>query len=314
LVGLLDRGGVTNHRNGSRALPNFWREMKFNTVIVDGDNLAWKSFYALSSLSHDGRPTGAIFGTVNALLSYYKKYEPDYLIVTWTSRTNFRKDIYPEYKAKRKEKDNNYFEQRHIVEKLLSAMGINQAEVPGFEADDIMAEVALLGIEDGSDVLIISGDKDLLQLVSYRVMVLRNDKLYDSQTVFDEFGCKPMDIPLWLAINGDKSDNIKGVPKIGPKKIAKLFSDYTGILKSLIFTDDTSPVIISPVLEKVREHRETVDINLKLIELKSGRTEPKENIIHKQIDQDKVVKMIENHGMNSLLVPVLELMNGRTSI
>jgi len=288
--------------------------MKFNTVIVDGDNLAWKSFYALSNLSHEGRPTGAIFGTVNSLLSYYKKYEPDYLIVTWTSHTNFRKDIYPEYKAKRKEKDNNYFEQQHIVEKLLSAMGINQAEVPGFEADDIMAEVALLNIEADRDVLIISGDKDLLQLVSDRVMVLRNDKMYDSQTVFEEFGCAPFEIPLWLAINGDKSDNIKGVPQVGPKTITKLFKDYTGILKSLIFTGDTSPIVVSPILQKVREHSSIIDMNLKLIELKSGRIEQNENIIYKQIDQDKVIKIVEAHGMNSLLVPILEWMHGRSSI
>jgi DNA polymerase-1 len=285
--------------------------MKFNTVIVDGDNLCWKSFYAMSNLSHEGRPTGAIFGTVKALLSYYRKYEPDYLIMTWTSSKNYRKDIYPEYKAKRKDKDTTYFDQQHVVEKLLSAMGINQAKVEGFEADDIMAEVAW-DASSGKDrtTLIISGDKDLLQLVNDKTIVLRNDKMYDSQAVFDEFSCWPNDIPLWLAINGDKSDNIKGVPQVGPKKIAKLFDDYRHILKSLISTTDTSPVIVSPILKKVIEHREIIDINLKLVELKSGRIKPDDNIINKQIDQDKVVKMIEAHGMNSLLVPVLEWMDG----
>ncbi len=294
--------------------PIFGEKMKYHTVIVDGDNLCWKSFYAMQGLSHEGRPTGAIFGTIKALLSYYKKYDPDFLIMTWTSRTNYRKDIYPEYKAKRKEKDNNYFEQQHIVERLLSAIGINQAKVEGFEADDIMAEVAADEYSLDKDTLIISGDKDLLQLLNDKTWALRNDKLYDSHEVFYEFGCWPQDIPLWLAINGDKSDNIKGVPQVGPKKITKLFEDYKNILKSLIFTNDTSPVIVSSVLEKVREHRKTIDMNLKIIELKSGRITPEENIINKQVDQDKVIKMIEAHGMNSLLVPVLEWMNGRTSI
>lgn len=284
--------------------------MKFNTVIVDGDNLCWKSFYAMSNLSHEGRPTGAIFGTVKALLSYYRKYEPDYLIMTWTSSKNYRKDIYPEYKAKRKDKDTTYFDQQHIVEKLLSTMGVNQAKVEGFEADDIMAEVAYESSIKNEKTLIISGDKDLLQLVGNETLALRNDKMYDSQTVFDEFNCWPNDIPLWLAINGDKSDNIKGVPQVGPKKIAKLFDDYRYILKSLISATDTSSVIISPMLKKIVEYKETIDINLKLIELKSGRIKPEDNIIYKQVDQDKVVKMIEAHGMNSLLVPVLEWMDG----
>lgn len=288
--------------------------MKYDSVIVDGDNLCWKSFYAMSNLSHEGRPTGAIFGTIKALLSYYKKYDPSWLLVTWTSRTNFRKDIYPEYKAKRKEKDNNYFEQQHIVEKLLSAMGISQAEVDGFEADDIIAEAAADTYAFDQNTLIISGDKDLLQLLNDKTWALRNDKLYDTSTVLDEFNCAPYEIPLYLAINGDKSDNIKGVPQVGPKKITKLFDDYRGILKELIFTNDTGPVIMSPLLEKIREHRKTIDINLKIIELKSGRIKSNENIIHKQIDQDKVVKMIEAHGMNSLLVPVLEWMNGHTAL
>lgn len=280
--------------------------MKFNTVIVDGDNLCWKSFYAMSNLSHEGRPTGAIFGTVKALLSYYRKYEPDYLIMTWTSSKNFRKDIYPEYKAKRKDKDTTYFDQQHVVEKLLSAMGINQAKVEGFEADDIMAEVAHeSSIRNEKSTLIISGDKDLLQLINNKTAVVRNDNMYTSQTVFDEFGCWPSSIPLWLAINGDKSDNIKGVPQIGPKKIAKLFDDYSQHLKRLIFSKGGG----GPILEKVREHKETIDMNLKLIELKSGRIKSEDNIVHKQIDQDKVVKMIEAHGMNSLLVPVLEWMD-----
>ena len=252
----------------------------------------------MSNLSHQGRPTGAIFGTVKALLSYYRKYEPSYLLMTWTHPKNYRKDIYPEYKAKRKEKDTTYFDQQHIVEKLLSAIGINQAKVEGFEADDIMAESAADSYSVNKSTLIISGDKDLLQLLNDQTWALRNDRLYDVQTVFDEFGCTPMDIPLWLAINGDKSDNIKGVPQVGPVKIKKLFNNYAHILESLIFTGDTSPVIVSPVLEKVREHNKIVKMNLKLIELKSGRIKPGDNIINKQIDQDKVVKMIETHGMN----------------
>ena len=282
--------------------------MKYDTVVIDGDNLAWKSFYAMSNLSFDGKPTGAIFGSLKAILSYYKKYNPDYLVMTWTHSNSYRKDIYPEYKATRKDKDTSYFDQQHILVKLLSAIGIPQAKVKGFEADDIIAEVVNEAKE--FPTLIISSDKDLLQLIGETVHVLKGDQLYNSERVYEEYGCWPKDIPLWLSIVGDKSDNIKGVPGIGPKKTKDLFKEISGAtLRALIFELDNVPKEKSSTLLKVGEHRNIVDQNLRIIELKSGRIEPSDNIIHKEIDQEKAIKIIESQGMQSLLVPTLELMS-----
>jgi 5'-3' exonuclease len=138
---------------------------------------------------------------------------------------------------------------------------------------------------------------------------MRGDKFYNAEIVYNQFNCWPNQIPLWLAIAGDRSDNIIGVPQVGEKRIKQLFTNFGTSLKEFILSNEEPPNC-SDLLKRVREYRKEIELNLKLIELKSGKISPDENIINKDINQEKVIKMINAHGLQSLLVPILEWMNG----
>jgi DNA polymerase-1 len=278
--------------------------MKYDIVLVDGDNLCWRNYYSLAEMSYNGMKTGAIFGTIKSLLAIYKKYEPESLWMTWTHSSNFRRQIYPEYKAGRK-KQEDYYPQRNELEKILSYIGINQVMVHGYEADDIIGAIAHDADQEKLKTLIVSADKDLLQLIGHTTFVLRSNKLYNFLMVHEEFGCSPKNIPLHFGVVGDKSDNIQGVPGIGKVKIRKLFEKFGDDLLRYILEDYNTD---DKDLIKLKKHKSIIERNLKLIKLNPNSVTPSNNLITKRINQQEVVRAIEKYGMTSLLKEVLEFM------
>ena len=284
--------------------------MKFEAMVIDGDNICWKNYYANSELSYNGMKTGAIFGTIRSILTYHKRFQPEFAMVTWTHSNSKRKEIYPQYKATRKTEDrSDYFEQQPVVEELLSYMGVIQGKIKGYEADDIMANVSEELINNGFKTIIISSDKDMLQMINNGIFVLRNEKLYTSLLVQEEFGCYPKDIPLWLAIKGDKSDNIAGVRQVGEVKLKKLFIDYGvkgleyHIMNSKIEeTNDNN-------LKRLIKDKELIILNLKIIKFNTQEINPLDNLICTNQSMDKVMTIIEKYGMHSLIKDVMEYMN-----
>ena len=176
-----------------------------------------------------GEPTGAVFGFVSRVESLVQELQPDRLVVAFDSKEkNFRHDLYPEYKAKRQLPPEELIQQLPAIREYLTCRGIHFLEKPGLEADDIIALLSRRFAAAGSEVLIFSADKDLFQLVGERVFIFhpKLKRKLDRAAVKEFFGVYPEQIADYLALAGDASDNIPGIPGIGEKTATKLIEKF----------------------------------------------------------------------------------------
>jgi DNA polymerase I len=206
--------------------------------LVDGFNLIFRAFYAIKHdmTAPDGTPVNAVFGVARMILALLKKENPKYLaVVLDAGGKTFRHEIYPEYKANRPPAPEELKVQFPLVKEAVEALALPLIVREGFEADDVIGTLATLAAENGYDVVIISGDKDLMQLVSERVVVRDTMKkvTYDASGVKTKLGVAPGQVIDLLALQGDSSDNIPGVSKVGPKTAGKLLAEH-GDLDSVL--------------------------------------------------------------------------------
>lgn len=199
-------------------------------ILVDGSSFLFRAYHGMPPLSNDkGEPTHAIFGVANMLRKLLKKSKTDYFAVVFdTPGKTFRHDLYPEYKAHRPPMPDDLRVQIAPLHKLIEAMGIPLIMHSGVEADDVLGTLATLAEKDGFKVIIATSDKDMAQLVGDNIHLensMSNTTL-DSAGVFAKFGVHPCQIIDYLALMGDASDNIPGVPKVGAKTAAKWLATY----------------------------------------------------------------------------------------
>ena len=205
--------------------------------LIDGHALAYRAYFALLSSgsrfqSTSGEPTAATFGFINILLSILEKDRPDYLAVAFDTGKTFRHDRYPEYKATREKMPDELRVQIERIRELVDAFRFPRLEVEGYEADDVLGSVARSAAQKGLGVKIITGDRDLLQLVTDRVVVnLAGGKFSDAQDFFPDdvvkkMGVKPTQVVDLKALIGDTSDNIPGVKGVGQKTAEALLEKY----------------------------------------------------------------------------------------
>ena len=205
--------------------------------ILDGYSLIYKSYFAFirnPMTNPKGENSSAIFGFFRTLFSLFDRYNPEYFLVTLDSLTpTFRHEMYPEYKATRDKTPEDLHAQIPRIEAILKALGITALRMNGYEADDIIATYAKKCAAEGSQCRIITGDKDLLQLVDDNIKVIRYSKddynEMDRDGVFKEWGVWPEQILDYLALVGDSADNIPGVKGIGPKGAVALLQTYGNI-------------------------------------------------------------------------------------
>ena len=205
--------------------------------ILDGYSLIYKSYFAFirnPMMNPKGENSSAIFGFFRTLFSLFDRYNPEYFLVTLDSLTpTFRHEMYPEYKATRDKTPEDLHAQIPRIEAILKALGITALRKNGYEADDIIATYAKKCQAEDSQCRIITGDKDLLQLVSDNIKVIRYSKddynEMDRDGVFKEWGVWPEQILDYLALCGDSADNIPGVKGIGPKGAVTLLQTYGSI-------------------------------------------------------------------------------------
>ena len=206
-------------------------------ILVDGSSYLFRAFHALPPLTNvDGEPTGAIVGVVNMLRKLMDEYHPQHMAVVFDAPgKTFRDDMYPEYKAHRPPMPDELRVQIEPLHQVVRAMGLPLVMIEGVEADDVIGTLARQASEQGLDVLISTGDKDMAQLVDDKVTLINTmtDTRLDRQGVIDKFGVAPEQIVDYLALVGDTADNIPGVPKCGPKTAAKWLQEY-GNIDSLI--------------------------------------------------------------------------------
>jgi len=207
--------------------------------VIDGHANVYRAFYVKRNMSAPGvGPTNAAFGFTDMLRALLRKHKPDYLVVAFDAPgPTFRHEMYPEYKATRPKMPDELRSQIPYIFQVCEGYRIPALEVPGFEADDVMGTLARLGVEKGLEVCLVTSDKDLLQLVSDEVRVYdpdrRRERVLDPEGVEKERGLRPEQFRDFLALTGDTSDNVPGVPGVGPKTAQKLLAEY-GTLEGVL--------------------------------------------------------------------------------
>ncbi|TAN57483.1 MAG: DNA polymerase I, partial [Rhodospirillales bacterium] len=205
--------------------------------LVDGSGFIFRAFHGLPMMTRsDGTPTNAVYGFSTMLMRLMSESDADHLAVVFDAgRRNFRNDIYPDYKAHRPPPPPELVPQFALIREAVTAFGVAQVELEGFEADDLIATYARLAHEQGARVTIVSSDKDLMQLVRPGVALMDplKNKPIGPQQVAEKFGVPPDKVVEVQALIGDPTDNVPGVPGIGVKTAAELIAQY-GDLETLL--------------------------------------------------------------------------------
>ncbi|NCF35076.1 MAG: DNA polymerase I [Gammaproteobacteria bacterium] len=213
------------------------QEKQKKLVLVDGSSYLFRAYHGLPQLkSPSGHPTGAIYGVLNMLRKLVKDEQPDRVAVVFDAKgKTFRNDIYPEYKANRPPMPEDLRVQIEPLHQIIEAQGLPLICIEGVEADDVIGTMSRQATEQGYRVLVSTGDKDMAQLVNESVQLINtmNNQFMDEAAVVDKFQVRADQIIDYLALMGDSSDNIPGVPKVGPKTAAKWIGEY-GSLQSVM--------------------------------------------------------------------------------
>ena len=246
---------------------------KKKLVLIDGNSIAFRAFYALPLLNNSkGIYTNAVYGFAMMLLKILDEEQPTHLLVAFdASRSTFRHDLYPDYKGTREKTPGELSEQIPYIHQLLDAFGIRHEEQWNIEADDIIGTCARKAEKEKMETVIISGDKDLLQLVSDTTVVLLPRKgvteaeRYDRQAVLDRYGLEPEQIVDLKGLMGDSSDHIPGIPGVGEKTAIKLLKQFPSVEEVIQHIEQLPG---KKLREKVREHQEQALLSKTLATIK----------------------------------------------
>ncbi len=218
--------------------------------LIDGNSLAYRAFYALpeSIATHDGRPTNAIYGLASMFAKMLTDFEPAAVVVAWDAGWSGREVTYKPYKAERKPRPDLLSEQWPHLMPLAEAFGFTNVKVKGYEADDVIASLTKRAREQGIEVMVVSGDRDVYQLVEKGVRVMTTSrgvtdtKIYDRDGVIERYGVPPELVTDLIGLKGDTSDNIPGVPGIGDKTAAQLLQEFGSLEEVLANVEKISGV------------------------------------------------------------------------
>jgi len=229
-------------------------------VVIDGNSISFRAFYALPLLSNSsGLHTNAVYGFTTMLLKLMEEQKPTHLLVAFDAgKITFRHQNFAHYKGGRAKTPPELSEQFPIIKQLITAFGIQQFELNGFEADDIIGTLTRMADEQKVEVIVVSGDKDMLQLASEHVTVALTRKgiseveLFNPPHIEEVYGLKPVQIIDLKGLMGDNSDNIPGVPGVGEKTALKLLHEYGSVENVLACVNE----IKGKLGEKIAEHAE----------------------------------------------------------
>lgn len=239
--------------------------------LLDGHALTFRAYYSMGTqlTAPDGSPVGAVFGFLRMLLRILDDHKPEYFAVVFdTGGPTFRTEISEAYKATREAPPPSFSDQMGHILSLLQSMGIRVYQQPGFEADDVIATMASQQAGRNGETVVITADKDLFQLVDDRTTLLRISsfgsadlKRYDAAAVEERLGIRPEQVPDWLALVGDASDNIPGVPSIGEKGATALLQEYASLEDLLA---NVEGIKNKRARNALAEHGENARVSLKL--------------------------------------------------
>ncbi len=242
--------------------------MSEKILLIDGHSILNRAFYGLPDLTNsEGRHTGAVYGFLNILLRILEEENPDYLTVAFDlHEPTFRHKLYDAYKGTRKAMPEELREQVPLMKEMLTAMGIKIVSMPGYEADDLLGTLAKRSEKLGMDVTILSGDRDLLQLATEKVMI-RLPKTSKGKTVIEDFHAQqvkekyqvtPPQIIELKALMGDASDNIPGIPGVGEKTATKMIVEFGSIENAYAHLEEVKP---NKARESLRAHYDLASLS-----------------------------------------------------
>ena len=242
-------------------------------LLLDGHSLAYRAFFALPAENFStttGQPTNAVYGFTAMLINVLRDEQPTHIAVAFDrSEPTFRHEQYVEYKANRRETPADFKGQLSLIFEVLDALGVPRLSLAGYEADDLIATLATQAADGGMDVLIVTGDRDALQLVTDHVTVLMTRRGISDMTRFtpaavaEKYGLTPAQYPDFAALRGDPSDNLPGIPGVGEKTAARWVSEY-GSLSALV---DQVDAVKGRTGDNLRENLGNVLRNRQLTEL-----------------------------------------------
>ena len=277
-------------------------------LVVDGNSIINRAFYGIRALStKSGQPTNAIYGTVHMIWRQIAALSPDYAAVAFdVHKPTFRHTLYPEYKAGRRPTPPELLAQFDGCKECLRAMGLAVLELPGYEADDIQGTLAeMAASSEDTEAYVLSGDRDLLQLIGDRTTVLlagNSDTLpYRADSFAEKYGIAVDQYLDLKALMGDSSDNIPGVPGIGEKTAVKLLTDY----KSLdgIFAHKDAPELSPGLRKKLTEGEESGKLSRRLVEI--DRHAPigitLHDVAYRGVDNDALYRKFVEYEFTALI-------------
>lgn len=278
--------------------------------LVDGAGFAYRAYYAIKGLTNSkGQPTNAVFGFARILMKVLREYAPSHIVVVFDAPgETFRHQLYPEYKATRKATPEDLISQLPLMEEVVRAFNISSLRIPGVEADDVIGTLARRAEQAGMDVVIVTGDKDFLQLITERIRALDPSKGNSAawcgpQEVRERFGAPPEHVVDVLALMGDSTDNIPGVRGIGEKTARTLIEQY-GTLENLYSRLDQ---LKGKLLERLQADRDKAFLSRDLATI---RTDVELDIAleacrRKDMDRSRAAALFSELEFHSLLEELL---------
>ncbi|MFZ8787668.1 5'-3' exonuclease [Thermocrinis sp.] len=271
--------------------------------LFDGSAFLYRSFFALPPLStSSGFPTGAIYGFLRSILTVLKTEKPNYMAIAFDlPAPTQRKLAYSEYKSKRPPTPDPLKVQIPVIKELINLLSIRLLEMLGYEADDLIAYLTQKAKKEGFKVKIYSPDKDVLQLVDGSQVVVINpisEEVFDENKVIEKFGVPPQKLADYLALVGDKTDNIEGVKGVGPKTAINLINTFGSVenilarwdeFKKLFPNADKNSLELSYWLVKLKPPE---DLNIDIGELK--RKEPNLSLLRKKLEELEMKSIIKD--------------------
>jgi len=285
-------------------------------ILLDGNSLTYRAFFALPTdmTTASGQVTNAVFGFTSMLLNLIKDQEPDGVIVAFDRpEPTFRHEMLPEYKAQRDPTPELLIEQFEVVREVLKVLNIPAVDLVGFEADDVLATLATELADDGDEAIIVTGDRDIYQMVRDPfIKVLYNRRgvsdyaLYDEAGIFERTGVTPQMYPQYAALRGDPSDNLPGVPGVGEKTAAKLINAYGGLDGIFEHADDQTPKLRQNLTEFEERARRNVDAMV--LRTDAPVVLDKDAMVWGSVDGKEAQRLFEALEFNSLYERLGELL------
>ena len=280
---------------------------KETIYVIDGSAYIYRAYHAIAPLTNSkGMPTNAVYGFVNMLRKLINEKQPEYLCVAFDSRGPvFRHELYSEYKANRPPMPEDLVPQIPYIKSLINGFNIVLLEEDQYEADDIIASLAVQMSKRDHEVVIVSGDKDLLQLVTEKVVMWdpMKDQQMTPERVEKKYGVSINQLLDYFALIGDSSDNVPGVPGVGPKTASRLISDY-GSLDGIYENIDSMKK--SKMKERLIENKDGAYLSRDLIRLKDNLkiTETIEDLRYRQSDDGALSELYKELEFTTLLQEV----------